>query len=99
MIANSPEMQKWIKEANEAEFRTYLVNQIDENNTVVLNGKNKKILTVQSAIANIYELLEFLIDLRRAIVLIKKYKKISITFGVSSGGGTLLTVLKIWSII
>ena len=99
MIARTSEMQKFIKEANEAEFREYLVNKMHDNNQVILNGKNKKTLTIQSAIADIYELLEFLIDFRKAIALIKKYKKISITFGVSSGGGTVLTILKIWSII
>ena len=99
MKANTPEMQKWIQEANEAEFREYLVNQMDENNTVVLNGKSKKILTVQDAIAYIYEMIEFLVDIQRATYLIRKYKKISIVLGLLFSGGGISTLLRIWSVI
>ena len=77
MIARTPEMQEWIKKANEPEFREYLVNQMHDNNHVVLNGKNNRTITIQQAIADLYEMLQWLFDLHRAINLLKKYKKTS----------------------
>ena len=102
MKARTSEMQKFIKEANEFEFREYLVNTMHDNNHVVLNGKNNKTITIQQAIADLYEMLQWLFDLHRAINLIKKYKKISIAvatllFG-GGGAGIISTGLKIWNV-
>ena len=101
--ARTPEMQKWIKDANDTEFRTHLVNTMHDNNLVTLNGKNNRTITVQQALADCYEAMQWLFDLRRAIALVKKYKKISIAFSIllfgGGGAGIISTGLKIWNIL
>jgi len=96
-------MQEWIKKANEPEFREYLVNKMHDNNLVTLNGKNNRTITVQQALADCYEAMQWLFDLRRAIALVKKYKKISIAFSIllfgGGGAGIISTGLKIWNIL
>ena len=103
MKARTPEMQEWIKKANEPEFREYLVNTMHDNNHVVLNGKNNRTITIQQAMADLYEAMQWLFDLRKAIALVKKYKKISIAvaallFG-GGGAGIISTGLKIWNVL
>lgn len=103
LIARTPEMQTWIEEANETEFREHLVNTMHDNNQVLLNGENSKTITIQQALADLYEVLQWLFDLHRAIGLIKRYKKISIALVVlifgGGGVGVISTVLKIWKIL
>jgi len=103
MIARTPEMQEWIKKANEPEFREYLVNKMHDNNHVVLNGKNNRTITIQQAIADFYEAMQWLFDLIGVIAYVKKYKKISIAFAILIGGGgiggIISTGLKIWNVL
>jgi len=103
MIARTPEMQEWIKKANEPEFREYLVNQMHDNNHVVLNGKNNRTITIQQAIADFYEAMQWFFDLIGVIAYVKKYKKISIAFAILIGGGgiggIISTGLKIWNVL